>query len=90
MTGGRSPVLDIMREVAAGIGRRLNRLGRYARYRCYVGLRHWRPFIKDAYAELLNDCPERIVGLCMAPQYSSLSIGAYVKKVDDARAELGR
>lgn len=88
MTGGRSPVLGIMREVAAALERRLNDSGG-TRYRCYVGLRHWRPFIKDAYAELLKDCPERIVGLCMAPQYSSLSIGAYVRKVDDARAALG-
>lgn len=88
MTGGRSPVLGIMLEVAAALERRLNDSGG-TRYRCYVGLRHWHPFIKDAYAELLKDCPERIVGLCMAPQYSSLSIGAYVKKVDDARAALG-
>ena len=29
---------------------------------------------------------ERIIGLCMAPQYSSLSIGAYMQQVEDARA----
>ncbi len=87
MTGGRSPVLGITREVAAALEGRLNDSGD-RQYRCYVGLRHWHPFIKEAYAELLKDCPERIVGLCMAPQYSSLSIGAYVKKVEDARAAL--
>lgn len=87
MTGGRSPVLGITREVAAVLERRLNDSGD-RRYRCYVGLRHWHPFIKETYAELLKDCPERIVGLCMAPQYSSLSIGAYVKKVEEARAAL--
>ena len=52
------------------------------------GLRHWHPFIKETYAELLEDFPERIIGLCMAPQYSSLSIGAYMKKVEEARTEL--
>lgn len=87
MTGGRSPVLGITREVAAALEQRLNDSGN-TRYRCYVGLRHWHPFIRETYAELLNDHPERIVGLCMAPQYSSLSIGAYVKKVEDARAAL--
>ncbi|MBA5868724.1 MAG: ferrochelatase [Nitrospira sp. CR2.1] len=87
LTGGRSPVLGITRDVAAALEGRLNHSGD-GRYRCYVGLRHWHPFIQDAYAELLNDRPERIVGLCMAPQYSSLSIGAYVKKVEDARAAL--
>lgn len=87
MTGGRSPVLGITREVASALEQRLNDSGN-TRYRCYVGLRHWHPFIRETYAELLNDHPGRIVGLCMAPQYSSLSIGAYVKKVEDARAAL--
>jgi ferrochelatase len=87
MTGGKSPVLDITREVARALEQRLNRSGD-ARYRCYVGLRHWHPFIKEAYAELLEALPDRIIGLCMAPQYSSLSIGAYMKKVEEARAEL--
>ena len=85
MTGGKSPVLEITREVAGALERRLNDSGE-ARYRCYVGLRHWHPFIKETYAELRQACPERIIGLCMAPQYSSLSIGAYMQQVEDARA----
>ena len=87
VTGGKSPVLDITREAAAALERRLNASGE-RRFRCYVGLRHWHPFIRDTYAELLKADPDHIVGLCMAPQYSSLSIGAYVKKVEEARAEL--
>ena len=87
LTGGKSPVLEITREVAVALEQRLNASGA-ARFQCYVGLRHWHPFIKDAYAELLKDGPDHIVGLCLAPQYSSLSIGAYLKKVEEARAEL--
>ena len=87
-TGGKSPVLDITRNVARQLEQLLNGPGG-ERYRCYVGLRHWRPYIKDAYGELLDDFPERIIGLCMAPQYSALSIGAYMKKVEEARTGLG-
>ncbi|ODT43488.1 MAG: ferrochelatase [Nitrospira sp. SCN 59-13] len=87
LTGGKSPVLDITREVARTLEQRLNASGD-GRFRCYVGLRHWHPFIKETYAELLKTAPDHIVGLCMAPQYSSLSIGAYVKKVKEARTEL--
>lgn len=87
-TGGKSPVLGIMREVARKLEQRLNGPGG-ERYRVSVGLRHWKPYIKDAYAELLDDVPERVIGLCMAPQYSTMSIGAYVKKVEEARAALG-
>ncbi|HEX2056510.1 MAG TPA: ferrochelatase [Nitrospiraceae bacterium] len=87
-TGGKSPVLDMTRSVARRLEQKLNGPGG-ERYRCYVGLRHWRPYIKDVYAELLDDLPERIIGICMAPQYSSLSTGAYMKKVDEARVALG-
>ena len=88
VTGGKSPVLAITREVAGRLEQRLNGPGG-ERFRVYVGLRHWHPYIKEAYAELLDDLPERLIGVCMAPQYSSLSTGAYIKKVEQARAELG-
>lgn len=88
VTGGKSPVLDITREVARRLEQKFNGPGG-ERFRVYVGLRHWHPYIKETYAELLDDRPERLVGLCMAPQYSSMSIGAYIKKVEEARQALG-
>lgn len=88
MTGGRSPVLDVTREVAGQLEDRLNRLGG-SPYRVYVGLRHWHPFIKETVSELLQDRPEQVIAICMAPQYSSLSIGAYIQKVEEARSSLG-
>ncbi len=87
-TGGKSPVLDITRDVARQLEQKLNGPGG-ERHRVFVGLRHWHPYIKEAYADILDELPEQLIGLCMAPQYSSLSIGAYVKKVEEARAELG-
>jgi len=88
LTGGQSPVLAIMREVAPLLERRLNSHGP-ERHRVSIGMRHWHPYIKDAYAELMADRPARLICVCMAPQYSTLSIGAYVKKVEEARAALG-
>lgn len=88
LTGGKSPVLGITREVARRLEQTLNGPGNEG-YRVYVGLRHWHPYIKEAYVELLDDQPERLIGLCMAPQYSSLSVGTYIKKVEEARAQLG-
>ena len=87
-TGGKSPVLGITREVARKLEQKLNGPGG-ERYRVYVGLRHWHPYIRETYAELLDDQPEALIGLCMAPQYSSMSIGAYVKKLEEARGALG-
>lgn len=86
-TGGKSPAVGITQEVAKKLERRLNESGA-GRYRVYVGLRHWHPFIKETYAELLQAGPVRVIGLCMAPQQSSLSTGAYQKKVEEARSSL--
>ncbi|OQW33544.1 MAG: ferrochelatase [Nitrospira sp. SG-bin1] len=87
-TGGKSPAVGITQEVAKKLAQRLNAADN-CRYKVYVGLRHWHPFIKETYAELLKESPEQVIGLCMAPQQSSLSTGAYRKKVEEARAELG-
>lgn len=86
-TGGKSPAVGITQEVARRLEGQLNESGD-GRYRVYVGLRHWHPFIKETYAELVKESPEQIVGVCMAPQQSSLSTGAYRKKVEEARAGL--
>lgn len=86
-TGGKSPAVGITQDVARKLERRLNQ-SNHDRYKVYVGLRHWHPFIKETYAELMKDDPEQIIGLCMAPQRSSLSTGAYQKKVEEARTAL--
>ncbi|HJT21925.1 MAG TPA: ferrochelatase [Nitrospira sp.] len=84
-TGGKSPAMGITKDLARKLERRLNAPGG-DRYRVYVGMRHAHPFIKDAYAELLRDQPEHVIGFCLAPQQSLLSTGAYRKKVEEARA----
>ncbi|MDP1946986.1 MAG: ferrochelatase [Nitrospirota bacterium] len=86
-TGGKSPAVGISKDVAKKLEQRLNEAGG-DRYRVYVGLRHWHPFIKETYADLLVDGPQQIIGLCLAPQQSSLSTGAYRKKVEEAQAAL--
>ena len=86
-TGGKSPAVGITMNVATKLERRLNESGR-AQYRIYVGLRHWHPFIKETYARLIKDEPDHIIGLSMAPQQSSLSTGAYRRKVEEAQAGL--
>ena len=86
-TGGKSPAIGINQDVAKKLEQRLNEAGG-EQYRVYVGLRHWHPFIKETYAELLGDEPEHIIGLCLAPQQSALSTGAYRKKVEEVRSAL--
>lgn len=74
--GGRSPILELTRAQAAGIGRALG-----DRFRVFVGMRHWHPFIQDAVAEIAAAGLQRVVGVAMAPHYSNMSVGAYEKKL---------
>jgi ferrochelatase len=71
--GGRSPLTDITVAQAEALGRRLDGVARVA-----VGMRSWRPFIKDAIAALAAEGISRVVGVPMAPQYSSVSVQKYI------------
>lgn len=88
LIGGRSPLLEITRQQAEALETHLNREGE-ARYRAYVGMRHWQPRIKEAVAHMAGDGIERAVALVMAPHYSRMSTGAYFERLDEAIRELG-
>ena len=53
-------------------------------FKVYTGMRTWSPYIKDAVDQAVNDGAERIVGLCLAPQYSRWSTERYEKAFNDA------
>ena len=83
--GGRSPILELTRAEAAGIETALNELApEDERWKVWVAMRHWHPFIKDVLAEMEAAGVERAVGLVMAPHYSYMSIGAYFKRIEEA------
>ncbi len=85
VTGGKSPVLGITTELADKLESRLTAGGVPARV--YVGFRHWHPFIGDVYRRMEAEGIRRVVGVCMAPQNSQLTVGAYIRKVEEARAQ---
>lgn len=51
----------------------------------YVGMRHWSPWIKDAIGQMYLHGIEECVAIVMAPHYSSMSIGRYQAKIDEAQ-----
>lgn len=83
--GGRSPILELTQAEAQGIEGSLNDLAAPGeRWKVWVGMRHWHPFIKDTLAEMEADGVSRTMGLVMAPHYSRMSIGAYFKRAAEA------
>jgi ferrochelatase len=88
VTSGRTPVLDVFREIARRLEEHLTRISTRP-FRAAVGFQHWHPYIRDVYAEFLEQPPSRLVCLCMTPHYSSVVAGQYFEKVEEARTELG-
>jgi ferrochelatase len=70
--GGRSPLTEITLAQAAALAERLGGIP------VAVGMRNWRPFIADALADLAARGARRVVGIPMAPQFSSLSVQKYI------------
>lgn len=83
--GGRSPILELTQAEAVGIEESLNALAAPGeRWKVWVGMRHWHPFIKDVLPEMEAAGVTRTMGLVMAPHYSRMSIGAYYKRAAEA------
>ena len=52
-------------------------------------MRHWHPFIHETVAQMVADGVRRCIVICMAPHYSTLSIGAYRARLAEALASAG-
>ena len=52
----------------------------------FTGMKHWTPRIRDAAARALGGGAEILVGLVLAPHYSSLSIAGYNQQLEEAVA----
>jgi ferrochelatase len=76
--GGRSPLTDITAAQAEALGRRLGEVP------VAIGMRNWRPFIKDALEEFAGRGIARVIGVPMAPQFSTLSVQKYVDAATSA------
>jgi ferrochelatase len=79
--GGRSPIRELTEAQAAGVQQALGE-----RFTVYVGMRHWHPYIRDVVGRIVAAGHRRVVGIVLAPHYSTLSVGAYEKQLLEAAA----
>ncbi len=87
MIGG-SPLLGITQAQAEGIAAALEE-SHPGEFTVAMGQKHSAPFIEDAVAELLGRGVERIVGLVLAPHFSTMSVAEYRQRAEQAAAEAG-
>ena len=82
--GGRSP-LDVVTEAQRAA------LERELELPVFVGMKHWRPRVAEAADRAVAAGADVVVGLVLAPHYSTLSVEGYRKRLEEAlagRAEL--
>jgi protoporphyrin/coproporphyrin ferrochelatase len=82
--GGASPLLANTEAQARAIEQALG-----LDYRCFVAMRYWRPFTRDAAMAAAAWQPERIVLLPLYPQYSTTTTGSSLAEWRQAAATAG-
>ncbi|CAM4059864.1 ferrochelatase [Paenibacillus alkaliterrae] len=88
IVGGVFPLRENTNGQVAGLQDKLEQLiaGRFV---CYQGLKHAKPYIEDGVEQMAKDGIKQAVGIVLAPHYSAMSVGSYIKRAQEKAAELG-
>ena len=78
---GGSPLLDRTFKQATALCQK------FPNSKVYLGMRHSSPFIKDTITEMKADGVSSFIAICMTPQFSKMSIGAYEEALKQAISE---
>jgi ferrochelatase len=80
--GGSSPLLAWTRRQAEALSGVLG-------IPVFFGMRNWHPFIAETMEQVRAAALDRMAALCLAPQYSELSVGLYIKRTEEAKRNTG-
>jgi ferrochelatase len=80
--GGSSPLLAWTRAQAEALERMLA-------IPVFFGMRNWHPFIRETMDRVRDAGLDRIAAIALAPQFSELSVGLYIRRTEEARREAG-
>jgi ferrochelatase len=83
--GGLSPLKQLTEAQRDALQRELDDI-KPGHYQVFLGLKHATPFVEEAVAEVADLGFKKIVGLVLAPHFSSYSIGQYIGRVREAAA----
>ena len=85
--GGKSPLREITAELAERLEKFLNQ--EEPQFKVYVGMRNWSPYIRDEVKRMKEDGIEKVIALCLAPQFSTWSTKLYFNAFEEALKECG-
>ncbi|MEO0557734.1 MAG: ferrochelatase [Bacteroidota bacterium] len=79
--GGASPIMGLTQAQIDGAMAVLNPPGQPERFKAYLGMRHWAPWIEETVGQMIDDGIEQAVAIVLAPHFSTMSIAKYQAKV---------
>ncbi|SFS58070.1 ferrochelatase [Paenibacillus sp. BC26] len=88
IVGGVFPLRENTNRQVAGLQAALDAAAP-GRYSCYQGLKHARPYIEDGVTAMEADGIKHAVGIVLAPHYSTMSVGSYMKRAQEKAEEFG-
>ena len=80
--GGSSPLLAWTRTQAEALR---NLLG----IPVFFGMRNWHPFVAETMEQVRAAGVDRLAAVCLAPQFSKLSVGLYIQRTEEAKVKAG-
>ncbi|UQZ36052.1 ferrochelatase [Paenibacillus sp. PK3_47] len=90
IVGGVFPLRENTDRQVEALQAALNRdSGEGIEYVCYQGLKHAHPFIEDGVEAMAKDGITQAVGVVLAPHYSVMSVGGYIKRAQQKAEESG-
>ncbi|WP_138753259.1 ferrochelatase [Paenibacillus sinopodophylli] len=88
IVGGVFPLRENTNGQVAGLQDKLEQLSP-GTFSCYQGLKHAKPYIEDGVEQMAKDGIEEAVGIVLAPHFSTMSVGSYIKRAEEKAKELG-
>ena len=83
LIGGKSPLLEITQGQADALEIKLNKIcGESCKFKTYVGMRYWYPFIEEATEQMVSNGITKAFAISMSPHNSQASTGAYVEEIN--------
>ncbi|WP_411345913.1 ferrochelatase [Paenibacillus sp. WLX1005] len=91
IVGGVFPLRENTDNQVAGLQNKLNELsaGGEIEFICYQGLKHAYPFIEDGIQHMAKDGITEAIGIVLAPHYSTMSVGSYLKRANETAQQEG-
>lgn len=80
--GGSSPLLTWTRQQTDALSALLG-------IPVFFGMRNWHPFIGETMGLVRAANVERLAAICLAPQFSEMSVGLYIRRTEEAKIAAG-